>query len=145
MLRLLTKMRRRAAISAVICALFVMGQIYFDLALPDYMSEMTVMLETPGSTTSDIWDVGFKMLACAVASGVLCIVCSFLAARTASGFSYTLREELFHKVTDFGHEELSRFSIPSLITVSYTHLGIITRRSLLVYLSKQNGEDDKKL
>lgn len=116
MLRLLTKMRRRDAISAVICALFVMGQIYFDLALPDYMSEMTVMLETPGSTTSDIWDVGFKMLACAVASGVLCIVCSFLAARTASGFSYTLREELFHKVTDFGHEELSRFSIPSLIT-----------------------------
>lgn len=116
MLRLLTKMRRRDAISAVICALFVMGQIYFDLALPDYMSEMTVMLETPGSTTSDIWDVGFKMLTCAVASGVLCIVCSFLAARTASGFSYTLREELFHKVTDFGHEELSRFSIPSLIT-----------------------------
>lgn len=116
MLRLLTRMKRRDAVAAAICALLVMGTIYFDLALPDYMSEMTVMLETPGSTTSDIWDVGFKMLACAVASGVLCIVCSFLAARTASGFSYTLREELFHKVTDFGHEELSRFSIPSLIT-----------------------------
>ncbi len=116
MLRLLTRMKRRDAIAAVLCALFVMGQIYFDLALPDYMSELTVLLETPGSTTADVWNTGFKMLICAVASGILCIVCSFLAAKTASGFSYTLREELFHKVTDFGHEELSRFSIPSLIT-----------------------------
>lgn len=116
MLKLLTRMRAKDRFMAIICALFVMGQIYFDLALPDYMSELTVLLKTPGSVTSDIWNTGMKMLACALASGILCVICSFLAARTAAGFSYTIREAVFRKVTDFGQAELFGFSVPSLIT-----------------------------
>lgn len=116
MLKLLARMKAKDMCMAIICALFVMGQIYFDLALPDYMSELTVLLKTPGSVTGDIWNTGMKMLACALASGILCVICSFLAARTAAGFSYTIREEVFRKVTDFGQEELFGFSVPSLIT-----------------------------
>lgn len=116
MIKLLKKMGKREVLMAVLCALLVLGQVYFDLTLPDYMTDLNMMLNTAGSETSDILNVGLKMLGCTLASAALAIVCGYLSAKTASGFSYTIREKLFNHVMDMGSEEMQDFSIPSLIT-----------------------------
>lgn len=116
MIKLLKKMGKREVLMAVLCALLVLGQVYFDLTLPDYMTDLTMMLNTAGSETSDILNVGLKMLGCTLASAALAIGCGYLSAKTASGFSYTVREKLFNHVMDMGSEEMQDFSIPSLIT-----------------------------
>lgn len=116
MIKLLKKMGKREVLMAVLCTLLVLGQVYFDLTLPDYMTDLTMMLNTAGSETSDILNVGLKMLGCTLASAALAIGCGYLSAKTASGFSYTIREKLFNHVMDMGSEEMQDFSIPSLIT-----------------------------
>ncbi len=115
MLKLLKNMRRKEALMALICLVFVVGQIYFDLRLPDYMTELTMLIKTSGQT-ADILNVGLKMLGCTAASALLAVVCGYLSARTASGFSFVVREKVFHHVMDIGQEEMSDFSVPSLIT-----------------------------
>lgn len=116
MIKLLKKMGKREVFMAVLCTILVLGQVYFDLTLPDYMTDLTMMLNTAGSETSDILNVGLKMLGCTLASAALAIGCGYLSAKTASGFSYTIREKLFNHVMDMGSEEMQDFSIPSLIT-----------------------------
>ena len=101
MIKLLKKMGKREVLMAVLCALLVLGQVYFDLTLPDYMTDLTMMLNTAGSETSDILNVGLKMLGCTLASAALAIVCGYLSAKTASGFSYTIREKLFKWILFF--------------------------------------------
>ncbi len=115
MIKLLKNMRRKEKEMALLCLVFVVVQIYFDLRLPDYMTDLTKLIKTSG-TTADIANVGLKMLGCTAVSAVLAIACGFLAAKTASGFSFTVREKLFHHVMDIGSEEMQDFSIPSLIT-----------------------------
>ncbi len=116
MIKLLKQMKLREVILAALCAVLVLGQIYFDLKLPDYMSNLTVILQTPGSTTSDVWQVGGEMLLCALASMALSVICGYLAAKVAAGFSYTLRERIFGTVSSFDQQEMLDFSVPSLIT-----------------------------
>ncbi len=115
MIKLLKNMRTKEKIMAFICLVLVVVQVYFDLRLPDYMTELTKLIKTSG-TTADITNVGFKMLGCTLASAVLAIGCGFLAAKTASGFSFAVREKLFHHIMDIGNEEMQDFSVPSLIT-----------------------------
>lgn len=115
MLKLLKKMQKREIIMACICIIFVLGQIYFDLTLPDFMSDLTVLIQT-GGAMSEILNTGLKMLGCVIVSAVLSIACGYLAARCASGFTYTVREKLFNHVVDLSQEEMNRFSVPSLIT-----------------------------
>ncbi len=116
MLKLLKRMRLREIIMCMICSVFLLGQIYFDLRLPDFMSELTVLIQTPGSQIADVWITGGKMLLCTLASAVLCIACGYLAAKTASGFTYGVREDLFTHVSTLGQQEMLGFSVPSLIT-----------------------------
>ena len=87
MIKLLKRMRRREALMALVCAVLVVAQVYFDLKLPDYMTRLTTLIKTPGSVTSDILSVGGQMLLCTLASAVLAVGCGYLAAKTASGFS----------------------------------------------------------
>ena len=115
MLKLIKNLRRKEKEMVLLCLVFVVVQIYFDLRLPDYMTELTMLIKTSG-TTADIAAVGLKMLGCTAASAVLAIACGFLAAKTASGFSFAVREKLFRHVMDIGSEEMRDFSIPSLIT-----------------------------
>lgn len=115
MIKLLKNMRKREVAMALLCLVLVIGQIYFDLLLPDYMTELTTLIKTAGET-SDIWNVGLKMLLCAAVSALLAVICGYLSARTASGFSYTVRGKLFHHVMEIGQEEMTDFSVPSLIT-----------------------------
>lgn len=79
------------------------------------MTDLTSLIKTSGST-GDILNVGLKMLGCTAVSAVLAIACGFLAAKTASGFSYAVRGKLFHHIMDIGSEEMQDFSVPSLIT-----------------------------
>ena len=115
MITLLKKMRRREKLMALLCIILVLGQVYFDLAMPDYMSDLTVMIQTPGSEQSEIWSVGGKMLGCALFSMALAVISGYFAAQTAAGFSYAVREEIFDKVSSFGKQEMNGFSVPSLI------------------------------
>ena len=115
MLKLFRKLRRGDGIMALVCAVLILGQIYFDLALPDYMSNLTVLIKTPGSTISDIFYTGLEMLGCTLASAVLCIICGYLTAKVAAGFGFSLREAVFNQIADFGQQEMMTFSVPSLI------------------------------
>lgn len=108
-------MQKREIIMACICIIFVLGQIYFDLTLPDFMSDLTVLIQT-GGAMPEILHTGLKMLGCVTVSAVLSIACGYLAARCASGFTYTVREKLFNHIVDLSQEEMNRFSVPSLIT-----------------------------
>ena len=116
MIKLLKNMRKREVLTALLCAVLVVGQVYFDLRLPDFMSELTLLIKSGGDATGDIVTVGLKMLACTLASAALAIACGYLSAQTASGFSYTLRERIFNRVTDIGKAEMQDISVPSLIT-----------------------------
>lgn len=116
MIKLLKNIRKKEVVYAIICTVLIVAQIYFDLALPDYMSELTKMIKTPGTATSAVLTVGLKMLACALISAVFAVICGYLAAKTASGLSYTIREKLFRKVMGSSAKEMNEFSVPSLIT-----------------------------
>ena len=98
MLKLLRNLRRQEWAMAAVCAVLILGQINFDLALPDYMSSLTVLIKTPGSTLSDILHTGLEMLGCTLASAVLCVICGYLTAKVAAGFSFSIREAVFHMV-----------------------------------------------
>ena len=134
MLKLLGKMRRREWSMVLVCTVLILGQIYFDLSLPDYMSELTVLINTPESTMSDILRTGVEMLGCTLASAVLAVACGFLTAKVAAGYGYTIREEVFHKIADFGQEEMMAFSVPSLINRTTND---ITQIQMLVSMGAQ--------
>ena len=134
MLKLLRKMRRREWTMAILCAVLILGQIYFDLRLPDYMSNLTVLINTPGSTMSDILNTGLEMLGCTLASAVLAVICGYLNARVSAGYGYSIREEVFHKIADFGQQEMMAFSVPSLINRTTND---ITQIQMLVAMGNQ--------
>lgn len=116
MLKLLKRMRSREVVMCLICAVFILGQIYFDLKLPDYMSDLTKLIQTEGSEMSVVFTTGLRMLGCVLASAVLYIACGYLSARAASGFTMGVREDLFSHVMGLGQAEMQKFSVPSLIT-----------------------------
>ena len=119
---------------ALLCLLLVAGQVWFDLTMPDYMSDITRLIVTAGSEMSEIWLAGGKMLGCALGSAVLSVVVGYFAARLASDFSYSLRENVFYRVTDFGASEIKRFSTASLITRTTND---ITQVQMLVAMGLQ--------
>ncbi|OZG57319.1 multidrug ABC transporter ATP-binding protein [Bifidobacterium tissieri] len=98
--------------------LLVIAQIWFNLELPDYMADITRLVETPGSEMRDIWIAGGKMLAVSLGAVVCMVFISLIAARVGASFSQRLRSLEFHRVESFGPAEMSRFSSASLITRS---------------------------
>ena len=134
MLRLLKQMKAKQWIMALLCVALILGQIYFDLRLPDYMSDLTVQIKTPGSTVSDVLHTGLEMLACTLISAVMAILCGYLNAQVAAGFSYHIRESVFQKVADFGQKEMLEFSVPSLINRTTND---ITQIQMLVAMGMQ--------
>ena len=116
MLKLLKRMRRREVLMSLFCGVLLLLQIFFDLRLPDYMSQLTVLIQTPGSTVSAILATGGQMLLCTLCSALLCVACGYLSAKIASGFTFGVRQDLFAHVTELGQQEMLHFSVPSLIT-----------------------------
>jgi ATP-binding cassette subfamily B multidrug efflux pump len=94
---------------------FIVAQVWLDLKLPDYMSEITTLVETKGSALSDILAQGGYMLLCALGSMAASILVGFLAAKVAAGLARTLRALVYDKTMDFSMEEINRFSASSLI------------------------------
>ncbi len=101
----------------VLCSLvFVVIQVWLDLKMPDYMSTITTLVQTPGSEMRDILLNGGYMLLCAIGSMIAAMITGYFAARVAAGLSKTVREKVFKKVMHFNSEEIGRFSTASLIT-----------------------------
>lgn len=105
-------------IQLIVSIVFIGGQVWLDLKLPDYMSEVTRLVQTPGSQMKDIWIAGGYMLLCAIGSLISAFIVGYFAARLAATLSYRLRSDLYDKVESFSMEEMRLFSIPSLITRS---------------------------
>lgn len=116
MFKLFKNLKKKDRCFILIALVFIVAQVWFDLKLPDYMSEITVLVETPDSSMQDILIAGGKMLACAFGSLVSGISVAVLAAKSGIDFAATIREKLFHKVQDFSMEEIGKFSTASLIT-----------------------------
>lgn len=116
MLRILKHLRWKEWLLVAACVVLIVGQVQLDLALPDYMSEITRLVQTEGSQMRDILLAGSKMLLCALGSMLLTVCTTFFTAQIASRFSARLRGEMYRKVVGFSNEEINRFSTASLIT-----------------------------
>lgn len=116
MLRILKHLRWKEWLLVAACVVLIVGQVQLDLALPDYMSEITRLVQTEGSQMSAILLAGGKMLLCALGSMLLTVCTTFFTAQIASRFSARLRGEMYRKVIGFSNEEINRFSTASLIT-----------------------------
>lgn len=116
MLRILKHLRWKEWLLVAACVVLIVGQVQLDLALPDYMSEITRLVQTEGSQMSDILLAGGKMLLCALGSMLLTVCTTFFTAQIAARFSARLRGEMYRKVVGFSNEEINRFSTASLIT-----------------------------
>ena len=105
-------------ISMIFVLILIVMQVWLELTIPDYMSEITVLVQTEGSLISDILVVGAKMLLCAIVSAVLAGVVGFIIARISASAAQKIRSELFNKVQEFSSNEIKSFSTASLITRS---------------------------
>jgi ATP-binding cassette subfamily B protein len=118
MIRIFKYLKPKEWLMALFSLIFVMVQVWLDLKSPDYMSEITMLVQTPGSAMSDFWLAGGKMLLCTLGSLASAVIVGYFAARIAAAFSKRLRSLLFNKVESFSMEEINRFSTDSLITRS---------------------------
>ena len=116
MLKLLKAFNKKDYLIIFIAILLIVFQVWLDLKLPDYMSQITVLVQTEGSQMSEILQQGGYMLLCAGGSLASAIVVGYFASLISASFSRTLMKKLFEKVENFGMEEINKFSTSSLIT-----------------------------
>lgn len=116
MFKLFKRFQPKEVAMILLCLLLITGQVWLDLTMPDFMSEITTLVQTEGSAMADIWLAGGKMLLCALGSLILSMMTGFLAAQVAASFSMRLRAGIFRQVEGFSMEEINRFSTASLIT-----------------------------
>ncbi|NNJ31732.1 ABC transporter ATP-binding protein [Lacrimispora defluvii] len=134
MINILKRLKKAEWLQVFASLIFIVAQVWLDLKLPDYMSEITRLTQVPGSEMADIWAAGAKMLVCALGSLVSAVAVGFFAARIAASFSQRLRSLLFSKVDSFSMEEINRFSTDSLITRSTND---ITQVQMLITMGLQ--------
>lgn len=134
MIKLLKRLKPEEIVQVVFSLVFIVSQVWLELKIPDYMSEITRLTQTAGSELSDIWLVGGQMMLCALGSVISAVVVGFFAARIAASFSQRLRSQLFSKVDSFSMEEINRFSTDSLITRSTND---ITQIQMLITMGLQ--------
>lgn len=129
-----------------------------ELEVPNYMSEITTLLQTAGTKAEDLWVPGLKMLGLSFASFLSMVGVGFVAARVAASFTTNLRADIFHRVLDYSDAEIKRFSIPSLLTRTTNDitqiqvlitmgLQVVTRGPIMAIwaLSKIIGKSDQWL
>ena len=118
MLKMLKYLTKKDWMLVLLSFVFVIGQVYLDLKLPDYMSEITRLVQTPDSQMRDILSAGGNMLLCALGSLSLAFIVGYFAARIASNLSWKLRSSVYDKIESFSLAEINKFSTASLITRS---------------------------
>lgn len=116
MFKLFKKMSKKELLYALICIAFISLNVYLELKIPDYMSEITILVQTEGSRWGDILKNGGYMLLCAFGSLVASCIVGYFASLVASYFGKITRKNIFEKVGKFGTEEIKQFSTSSLIT-----------------------------
>ncbi len=116
MIKLLKYLGKRQWMFAAICFVLIFGQVWLELKMPDYMSEITVLVQTEGSEMSEIIEKGAYMLGCALASLFDSIIVGYIIANISATFSKTIRKTLFNKVENLAISEVKNFSTSSLIT-----------------------------
>jgi ATP-binding cassette subfamily B protein len=134
MLKIFKYLKPKEWVMVGVSLVFIVMQVWLDLKLPDYMAEITTLVQTPGSAMSDIWIAGGFMLLCALGSVAGAITVGYFAAKIAASFSRRLRRLLFGKVESFSMEEINRFSTSSLITRSTND---ITQIQMIVTMGLQ--------
>ena len=118
MIKLFKYLRKKDWLFVCISLCFIVFQVWIDLRLPDYMAEITRLIQTPDSALSSVVWAGMKMLACAILSMAAMFVVGYFVAQVAAGLSKRLREAVYGKVISFSMEEMGKFSTASLITRS---------------------------
>lgn len=118
MQKVLKYLNRQQWFYVAVSIVFIVGQVWLDLKLPDYMAAITTLVQTEGSAMKDILVQGGYMLLCALGSMAFSVIVGYFAAKTAAGLSKTLREKVFDKTIGFSLEEIDRFSTASLINRS---------------------------
>lgn len=114
--KLFKNLRKKEIIGILFALVLIVVQVWLELTMPDYMSEITRLVQTEGSLMKDIITQGALMLGCAFGSLVSSVVVCYLAANIASSFATTIRMQIFRKIQEFGTEEIKKFSTSSLIT-----------------------------
>lgn len=118
MIKILRYLRSKEWLFIFVSFIFIVAQVWLDLRLPDYMSEITTLVQVAGSTMGDILKAGGYMMLCAFGSLVSCIIVAFFASKVAASFSKRIRGMVFSKVESFSMDEINSFSTASLITRS---------------------------
>lgn len=131
---LLKKMKSRDWLQVAVCVILITVQVWLSLKLPDYMKEITQLVQTPGSEMREIWIAGGYMLLCAFGTLISAFIVGFFASRLAAGMAKRLRSDLYDKVEAFSMEEIGRFSTASLITRSTND---ITQIQMLIAMGLQ--------
>lgn len=108
-------MRKREVIFVLIAIIAIAVQVYFDLKIPEYIDQMTVIATNLDQDQNQILQIGTEMFLCLISSLILSVVAGYCSSRAAAGYAYSLRKELFSKILNFGEREVSKFTIPSLI------------------------------
>ncbi len=134
MIRIFRHLRTKEWCFVILSVLFIVAQVWLDLRLPEYMTEITALVQTEGSEMAEIYSAGGKMLLCALGSLITSVVVGFFAAQVAANLSRRLRREIFEKVESFSMEEISGFSTDSLITRSTND---ITQIEMIVAMGLQ--------
>ncbi|KUP24088.1 ABC transporter ATP-binding protein [Paenibacillus sp. DMB5] len=134
MIKLLKHLEPKEWVLFAFSVLFIVAQVWLDLELPDYMSDITRLIQTPGSEMSEIAATGGWMLLCALGSLATSIIVAGIAAKIAANFSARVRSRLFNKVQSFSMEEINSFSTASLITRSTND---ITQVQMLIVIGLQ--------
>ena len=116
MIKLLKNLGKKEWILAVICLVLIVGQVWLELKMPDYMSEITVLVQTEGSEISEILKNGAYMIACALGSLLSAVIVGYFASNISATFSMNVRKKLFSKVENLAMNEVKNFSTSSLIT-----------------------------
>ena len=116
MLKLLKKIEKKEIFIIIICFLLIIGQVWLELKMPDYMSEITVLVQTEGSQMSEIIKNGLYMLSCALGSLISAVIVGYLVSNVSATFSMQLRKRIFDKVQSISIHEIKQFSTSSLIT-----------------------------
>ena len=116
MIKLLKNLGKKDWIFAFICFVLVVGQVWLELKMPDYMQKITILVQTEGSGMGEILKNGAFMIACALGSLISAVIVGYFASSIAATFSMKVREKLFHKVQKLAMNEIKQFSTNSLIT-----------------------------
>ena len=134
MIKLLKNLGKKEWFMSFLCFCLIVVQVWLELKMPDYMSEITVLVQTEGSKMADIIKNGGYMLLCAFGSLVAMGIAGYFASVVSSNFSMKVRKKLFHKVEDLSMQEVKNFSTSSLITRTTND---ITQVQMLVAMGLQ--------